>query len=70
LEEGDGFKVKRVVIAPREALSLQRHRYRSEHWIVVKGMAKVTLEDREVYLREGESIFVPRLVFHRLDEPA
>ncbi len=69
LEEGDGFKVKRVVIAPREALSLQRHRYRSEHWIVVKGMAKVTLEDREVYLREGESIFVPRLVFHRLENP-
>lgn len=69
LEEEDGFKVKRVVLNPGQGLTLQRHKFRSEHWIVVKGRAKVLLEGREVLLKEGESIFVPQNVFHKLENP-
>lgn len=69
LEEGKSFKVKKVVLNPGERLTFQRHRHRSEHWIVVRGEAKISFEDREVIVREGESIFVPKLVFHRLENP-
>ncbi|MCS7234059.1 MAG: mannose-1-phosphate guanylyltransferase/mannose-6-phosphate isomerase [Synergistetes bacterium] len=70
LEKGDNFWIKRVVLNPREGLTFQRHRFRSEHWIVVKGEAKITFEDREVFLKEGESIFVPQNEFHKLENPS
>ncbi|MBC7239063.1 MAG: cupin domain-containing protein, partial [Chloroflexi bacterium] len=60
LKEGQGYRVKRVVINPGEKLSFQKHAFRSEHWVVVRGRAKITLDDREVILKEGESIFVPK----------
>lgn len=69
LHEGDGFKVKRVVLNPGQSLTFQRHKFRSEHWVVVRGRAKVLFEDREVLLEEGESIFVPQNLFHKLENP-
>jgi len=74
LERGDRYKIKRITVNPGEALSLQLHYHRSEHWIVVKGTAKVLLEDekgelREFFIHENESIFVPKTRKHRLINP-
>ena len=69
LEEGPQYKIKRIVVKPKEKLSLQRHYHRSEHWIVVKGTAKVTIEDKEIFLHENESVYVPKSALHRLENP-
>lgn len=69
LEEGSAYKIKRVYIAPNQKLSLQMHFHRSEHWIVVSGMALVTIGDNEFYLRSGESTFVQCGVAHRISNP-
>jgi mannose-1-phosphate guanylyltransferase/mannose-6-phosphate isomerase len=66
LERSLFFRIKRVTVKPGKQLSLQLHSHRSEHWIVVSGMADVTLEDRALRLRQGESTFVPAGVRHRL----
>ena len=67
LDEAAGFKVKRIVVKRGAALSLQMHHHRAEHWIVVKGSAVVTCEDREFVLNEGESTFIPLGKKHRLE---
>ena len=64
---GDSFQVKRIFVNPSSALSLQSHRYRSEHWIVVKGTAQVTVDDKKFILNAGESIYVPLGAKHRLE---
>ena len=69
LEEGVRYKIKRVVVNPGEKLSLQKHYHRSEHWVVVKGTAKVTIGDREVLTHENESAYVPKSTLHRLENP-
>ncbi len=69
LEEGERYKIKRIVVAPLERLSLQMHYHRSEHWVVVKGTAKVITGDQESLLHENESIFVPKSTVHRLENP-
>lgn len=69
LEEGDGFKIKRIVVRPGASLSLQRHRHRSEHWVVVSGEAMVTNEDREIRIAKNESTFIPVGSAHRLSNP-
>jgi mannose-1-phosphate guanylyltransferase/mannose-6-phosphate isomerase len=69
LEEGNGYKVKRLTVLPGKRLSLQMHYHRSEFWVVVKGTAKVTVEDREFLLRKGESTFIPMGARHRLENP-
>jgi len=74
LERGERYRIKRITVKPGEALSLQRHYHRSEHWIVVKGTAKVILEDgngnlQEFFVKENESIFVPKTRKHRLINP-
>jgi mannose-1-phosphate guanylyltransferase / mannose-6-phosphate isomerase len=69
LEEGPRYKIKRIVVKPSAKLSLQMHYHRSEHWIVVKGTAKVTIGDKESILHEDESIYVPKSNFHRLENP-
>lgn len=66
LEEGVGFKVKRLVVQPGAALSLQLHHYRSEHWVVVKGIAHVTNGELESQLHVGQSTYVPQGTIHRL----
>jgi mannose-1-phosphate guanylyltransferase/mannose-6-phosphate isomerase len=69
LEEGPRYKIKRIVVNPAAKLSLQMHYHRSEHWIVVKGTAKVTKGDKELILHEDESIYVPKSTLHRLENP-
>ena len=69
LEEGDGFKIKRIVVKPQGSLSLQMHHHRSEHWIVVSGMARVVNGDRELLINTNESTFIPAGRRHRLENP-
>ena len=66
---GDRFKVKRIHVLPGAALSLQSHNHRSEHWIVVEGMAKVTVEDSVTVLTEGQSAYIPLGAVHRMANP-
>lgn len=63
----DNFKVKKISVAPGESLSLQKHKHRSENWVVVKGMAKVTLNKKIIYKNVGESIYIPKSSIHRLE---
>ena len=66
---GACFQVKRIFVMPRAALSLQSHNHRSEHWIVVEGTAKVTIDDEVKLLSEGQSIYVPLGAKHRMENP-
>ena len=66
LEEGDGYKVKRLEVKPGARLSLQRHARRGEHWVVVMGTADVVCGERELQLKEGEHIHIPPETNHRL----
>lgn len=67
LEEGLRYKIKRIVIYVGQKISLQLHRHRSEHWVVIKGTAKVSMDNKEKYLHENESIYVPKSVLHRVE---
>ncbi len=69
LAMGERFQVKRIVVHPGAALSLQSHHHRSEHWIVVQGTAKVTVDDRVTLVTENESIYVPLGAVHRMENP-
>lgn len=67
LDDQPTHKVKRIWVNPGHRLSYQKHRLRSEHWMVVKGEAKVILDGREVYLKEGDYIDIPILSAHRIE---
>jgi mannose-1-phosphate guanylyltransferase / mannose-6-phosphate isomerase len=69
LEEGPGFKIKRIEVRPGASLSLQMHRHRSEHWVVVSGTAKVVNGEREMVVQTNESTFIPAGHKHRLENP-
>jgi len=69
LEEGTNFKIKRIVVKPGASLSLQMHHHRSEHWIVVSGMARVINDTRELFVRTNESTFILAGNKHRLENP-
>ena len=69
LAKGQQFQVKRIVVKSKAALSLQSHKFRSEHWIVVEGTAKVTIDQKVNFLDEGQSIYVPLGAKHRLENP-
>ncbi len=66
---GDRFQVKRIYVRPGAALSLQSHNHRSEHWIVVEGTAKVTIDDEITLVTEGQSIYVSLGAKHRMENP-
>lgn len=66
---GERFQVKRIVVHPGAALSLQSHVHRSEHWIVVSGTAKVTVDDKVSLVTENQSIYVPLGAVHRMENP-
>jgi mannose-1-phosphate guanylyltransferase / mannose-6-phosphate isomerase len=70
LEEGENFKIKRIEVKPGGRLSLQMHRHRSEHWVVLSGIAKVTNADRVMELRANESTYIPVGHRHRLENPS
>ncbi len=69
LQEGLGFKIKKITVSPGERLSSQMHFHRNEHWIVVKGTAKILIGDQEVYIHENESTYISKTVIHRLENP-
>ena len=69
LEEGTGFKIKRIEVKPGASLSLQMHHHRSEHWIVVSGTARVTNGTESFLVRKNESTYIPAGNQHRLENP-
>ena len=66
---GDRFQVKRIHVHPGAALSLQSHHHRSEHWIVVEGTAKVTVDDTVQLVTENQSVYIPLGAVHRMENP-
>ena len=69
IDEGDNYKVKRLEVLPGKRLSYQRHSSRSEHWFVVRGIAKVTLNGVEILLKKGDSLDVLTGDAHRIENP-
>ncbi|HEX4928415.1 MAG TPA: mannose-1-phosphate guanylyltransferase/mannose-6-phosphate isomerase [Burkholderiales bacterium] len=69
IERGERFQVKRIVVEPGAALSLQMHYHRAEHWIVVRGTARVTRGEESFLLTENESTYIPPGTKHRLENP-
>ncbi|MDC1398225.1 mannose-1-phosphate guanylyltransferase/mannose-6-phosphate isomerase [Octadecabacter sp.] len=63
------FQVKRIVVNPGAALSLQSHNHRSEHWVVVEGTAKVTIDDEVKIVTENQSVYIPLGAIHRMENP-
>ena len=63
------YQVKQIVVNPGASLSLQSHNHRSEHWVVVEGTAKVTVNEKETLVTEGESTYIPLGAIHRLENP-
>jgi mannose-1-phosphate guanylyltransferase / mannose-6-phosphate isomerase len=66
---GDRFQVKRIHVHPGAALSLQSHHHRSEHWIVVQGTARVTIDGEARLLTENQSVYIPLGAVHRMENP-
>jgi mannose-1-phosphate guanylyltransferase/mannose-6-phosphate isomerase len=69
IERGERFQVKRIVVDPGASLSLQMHHHRAEHWIVVRGTARVTRGEESFLLTENESTYIPTGTKHRLENP-
>ena len=69
VDAGERFQVKRIVVNPGASLSLQMHHHRAEHWVVVRGTARVTRGDETLLVSENESTFIPLGVRHRLENP-
>ena len=69
LDEGKNYKVKRIEVLPQKRLSYQKHARRAEHWMVVEGQAKVTLDDQEIILGVGETVDIPIGTAHRIENP-
>ncbi|MDR3413723.1 MAG: mannose-1-phosphate guanylyltransferase/mannose-6-phosphate isomerase [Formivibrio sp.] len=69
VDAGDRFQVKRIIVNPGATLSLQMHHHRAEHWIVVKGTAKVVNGEKEILLSENQSTYIPLGTVHRLENP-
>jgi mannose-1-phosphate guanylyltransferase/mannose-6-phosphate isomerase len=69
VHEGPAFKVKEIIVAPGGRLSLQSHRHRAEHWVVVAGTAKVTVDDQVLLLEPNQSVHIPLGARHRMENP-
>lgn len=69
IDSGEHYQVKNITVHPGEGLSVQRHLHRSEYWVVVSGTAKVKVDDKEFYLSENQSTFIPSGCIHTLENP-
>lgn len=69
IDEGERFKVKRILVKPKASLSLQKHYHRAEHWVVVSGTAEITRGDETFLLTENQSTYIPLGAIHRLANP-
>jgi mannose-6-phosphate isomerase len=69
LDEGKDFKVKRIEVLPGKRLSYQKHSQRAEHWVVVHGTAKVTIDDHDIVVQPGQAIDIAIGAAHRVENP-
>lgn len=69
IDEGDNFKVKRIEVLPGKRLSYQKHSQRAEHWFVVQGTARVTLDDSEMIVDAGSAVDIAMGSAHRVENP-
>ncbi|EDH1076679.1 mannose-1-phosphate guanylyltransferase/mannose-6-phosphate isomerase [Salmonella enterica subsp. diarizonae] len=69
IDQGERYKVKKIIVKPGEGLSLRMHHHRSEHWIVLSGTAKVTLDDKTMLITANESIYIPLGATYSLENP-
>jgi len=69
VDNGERFQVKRITVKPGAKLSVQMHHHRAEHWIVVSGTAKVTIDGQDQYLTENQSVYIPITAVHALENP-
>ena len=69
IDNGSRYQVKRITVKPGAKLSVQMHHHRAEHWIVVSGTAKVTINDQETYITENQSVYIPITAVHALENP-
>jgi len=69
LEKGEGYQVKEIKVEPGASLSLQFHHHRDEHWIIVRGTARVTVDQKVKLVTENESVFIKKGQVHRLENP-
>jgi mannose-1-phosphate guanylyltransferase / mannose-6-phosphate isomerase len=69
VDNGDRHQVKRIIVKPGQRLSLQKHHHRAEHWIVVRGAARVTVNETVKTVHENESVYIPMGAVHRLENP-
>ena len=69
LEEGKNFKIRKLLLKPKKHISKQMHHHRTEHWIVLRGTAKVLIADKEYFFHENESFFVPKSTWHYIENP-
>ena len=69
LDESEGYKVKRIEVLPNKRLSYQKHARRAEHWFIVSGIAKVTLNGTEILVKKGEAIDIATGAAHRVENP-
>ena len=70
LDEGEGFKVKRIEVSPNKRLSYQKHARRAEHWFIVQGTAKVTLDGKETFFSQSQAVDIPLGTAHRVENPS
>ncbi|HEX8264378.1 MAG TPA: phosphomannose isomerase type II C-terminal cupin domain [Pyrinomonadaceae bacterium] len=70
LDEGAGYKVKRIEVLPGKRLSYQKHRHRNEHWFIVAGTAKVTLNDETIFVETDKTIDIKIGDAHRVENPS
>jgi len=70
IDVGNGFQAKRICVNPGSKISLQKHKYRSEHWIVVSGSAKITCGNKTYNLEKNQSTYIPKGHIHRLENPS
>ncbi|MCA1931502.1 cupin domain-containing protein, partial [Rheinheimera sp.] len=69
VDNGQRFQVKRITVKPGAKLSVQMHHHRAEHWIVVSGTALVTIDGKDQYLSENQSVYIPITAVHALENP-
>jgi mannose-1-phosphate guanylyltransferase/mannose-6-phosphate isomerase len=69
IDSGEDFQVKRILVNPKSKISLQKHQFRSEHWVVISGSAIITCGDRVFELSQNQSTYIPKGEIHRLENP-
>ena len=69
LYTGKGFLIKELIINPKSSISLQKHQYRSEHWTIISGKAKIIVNKRKFFKNVNETIFIPQGAKHRIENP-